>query len=262
MENAVNDDAGQKLVPAVQNAMIIMRLLAASGRPLGATQIAREAGLNVSSAFNILRTLSHEGLLSFDPEAKTYRIGMGLMEFAAPLLGANPADLIRPTIMAIAQEHQVAIALWQITANERVVLIDRFAAPDIVHAVMSRSIRLPVFAGAIGRVYAASQGLNKTQARKGFGSVRWQNAPDFEAYWADVQAARDSGIAQDRSNLFRGLDMVAALSRDAADVPRLGISSITIIGQQTDASLARVGVALAQAARQIERGVFGRATDA
>ena len=57
------DDTGQKLVPAVQNAMIIMRLLAASGRPMGATQIAREAGLNVSSAFNILRTLSHEGLL-------------------------------------------------------------------------------------------------------------------------------------------------------------------------------------------------------
>jgi DNA-binding IclR family transcriptional regulator len=261
MENSVAVESGQKLVPAVQNAMIIMRLLAASGRPLGATQIAREAGLNVSSAFNILRTLSHEGLLSFDPEAKTYRIGMGLMELAAPLLGANPADLIRPTMTAIAQEHQVAIALWQITLNERVVLIDRFAAPGIVHAVMSRNSRLPVFAGAIGRVYAASLGLNETQTRKGFDSVRWQDAPDFDAYWADVQTARESGIAQDRGNLFRGLDMVATLSRDADDVPRLGMSSITIIGQQTDAGLVRVGTALAEAARQIEGGVFGRPVD-
>ena len=73
------DDGGQKFVPAVQNAVSIMRLLAAQGSPMGATQIARETGLNVSSAFNILRTLSHEGLLSFNPEAKTYRIGMGLM---------------------------------------------------------------------------------------------------------------------------------------------------------------------------------------
>ena len=251
------DDPGQKLVPAVQNAMIIMRLLAASGRPMGATQIAREAGLNVSSAFNILRTLSHEGLLSFDPEAKTYVIGMGLMEFAAPLLGANPADLIRPTLTAIAQEHQVAIALWQITANQRIVLIDRFAAPNIVQAVISRSSRLPVFAGAVGRVYAARQGLTQAQTRKGFDSVRWQNAPAFETYWADVQAARDSGTAQDRGHLFRGLDIVAALSVDAAGVPRLGMSSITITGQQTDESLATVGAALAQAARQIERGVFG-----
>ena len=251
------DDTGQKLVPAVQNAMIIMRLLAASGRPMGATQIGREAGLNVSSGFNILRTLSHEGLLSFDPDAKTYVIGMGLMEFAAPLLGANPADLIRPTLTAIAQEHQVAIALWQITANERIVLIDRFTAPNIVQAVMSRSSRLPVFAGAVGRVYAARQGLTKAQTRKGFDSVRWQDEPEFETYWADVQSARDSGTAQDRGHLFRGLDIVAALSVDAAGVPRLGMSSITITGQQTDESLDTVGAALAQAARQIERGVFG-----
>ncbi|MFS4437778.1 IclR family transcriptional regulator [Paracoccaceae bacterium GXU_MW_L88] len=254
----MNGDSGQKLVPAVENAATIMRMLATSGRPMGATQIAREAGLNVSSVFNILRTLTHEGILSFDPDSKTYVIGMGLLELAAPLLGANPADLIRPTLTAIAQEHRVAIALWQITTNERIVLIDRITAPNIVQAVMARSSRLPVFAGAIGRVYAASMGLDKTQTRKGYDGVRWQDAPAFEAYWADVEAARASGIARDRGNLFRGLDIVAALSRDAAGVPRLGMSSITITGQQTEENLDAVGEALAKAAQDIERGVFGR----
>ncbi|MBT0958276.1 helix-turn-helix domain-containing protein [Alphaproteobacteria bacterium KMM 3653] len=253
----MTDDTGQKFVPAVQNAMIIMRLLASSGQPMGATQIAREAGLNVSSAFNILRTLAHEGLVSFDPEAKTYVIGMGLMEFAAPLLGANPSDLIRPVLNAIAQERQVAIALWQITENRRVVLIDRFTAPNIVQAVMARNSRLPAFVGAIGRVYAATLGLNKEQTRKGYDSVRWQDAPGFEAYWADVQAARETGTAQDHGNLFRGLDITAAVACDAAGVPRLGMSSITITGQQTQESLDHVGRDLAGAARQIERGVFG-----
>mgnify|MGYP000442229795 CR=1 FL=1 len=156
------DDTGQKLVPAVQNAMIIMRLLAASGRPMGATQIAREAGLNVSSAFNILRTLSHEGLLSFDPEAKTYVIGMGLMEFAAPLLGANPADLIRPTLTAIAQEHQVAIALWQITANERIEL--RCGKSSIVMEkdghITIRGTYLVSHASASNRIRGGSVNLN------------------------------------------------------------------------------------------------------
>ncbi|SEK08997.1 transcriptional repressor IclR [Marinovum algicola] len=249
---------GQKLVPAVQNAMTIMRLLSAAGAPMGATQIARETGLNVSSAFNILRTLNHGGLLSFDPEAKTYTIGMGLMEFAAPLLGANPSDLIRPTLTAIAQEHRVAVALWQITANERIVLIDRFSAPNIVQAVMARSSRLPVFAGAIGRVYAAALELTEAQTRAGYENVRWQNAPGFDTYWQDVQAARESGTAKDPGNLFRGLDIVAAMALDATHVPRLGMSSITITGQQTDESLDQVGAALADAARQIERGVFGR----
>lgn len=256
MVNDMSDDNGPKLVPAVQNAMTIMRLLAASGQPKGTTQIAREAGLNVSSVFNILRTLTHEGVVSFDPDTKAYRIGMGLLEFATPLLGANPADLIRPMLTAIAQDHQVAIALWHITETERVVLIDRFTAPNIVQAVMSRDSRLPVFAGAVGRIYAAKRHLSKAETRKGFHSVRWQNPPDFDAYWGDVQAAGTRGYAQDRGNLFRGLDIVASVACDVAGSPRLGISSITITGQQTDDALTRVGMALATTAAEAERCIF------
>lgn len=200
----MSDDSAQKLVPAVQNATAILRLLAAGSTPMGATQIARDAGLNVSTAFNILRTLAHEGIVSFDPADKTYRIGMGLLEFATPLLGANPADLIRPLLNAIAQEHQVMIALWQVTAGKRIVLIDRFAAPNIVQAVIARHSRLPVFAGAIGRCYAAQMKLSRSRARRGYDGVRWQSAPGFDSYWQDVQTAAQTGIGQDRGQLFRG----------------------------------------------------------
>ncbi|WP_162787097.1 IclR family transcriptional regulator [Notoacmeibacter marinus] len=254
----MSDDHGHKFVPAVQNATRIMRLLAAQGEPLGATQIARETGLNVSSAFNILRTLSHEGILSFNSEAKTYRIGMGLLEFAAPLLGANPADLLRPTLAAIAHEHRVTIALWHITGNERIVLIDRFTAPNIVQVVIARNSRLPVFAGAIGRCYAAMLGLDEAATRTGYDTVRWQREPGFDSYWQDVITARQTGVARDREQLFRGLQIVATLARDAADIPRIGMSSITIAGQHDENSLEKVADALTGAADQIERCVFGR----
>ncbi|MBA4490058.1 helix-turn-helix domain-containing protein [Paracoccus sp. S1E-3] len=255
----MRDEQTPKPVPAVQNATMILRLLATRGTAMGATQIAREAGLNVSSAFNILRTLAHDGLLSFDPETKTYRIGMGMMEFATPLLGANPADLIRPLANAIAQDHQVMIALWQITGTRRLVLIDHFTAPRIVQAVIAPNSRLPVFAGAVGRVYAARRGLDEGQTRKGYDGVRWQDPPGFDAYWQDVLAARETGQARDRGQLFRGLDIVAAVACDRADTPRLGLSSITISGQHDDDSLAHVAAALSEAAGQIERGLFCRA---
>lgn len=256
--NIVTIEPSQKLVPAVQNAIRILRLLAAAGRPMGATQIARETGLNVSSAFNILRTLHNEGLLGFDPDTKTYTVGMGLMEFAAPLLGANPFDLIRPTMTALAQEYEVVIGLWQITSNQRVVLIDRFTAPNIVQAAIARNSRLPVFAGAIGRCYAAAVGLDKAATQEGYATVRWQDEPGFDNYWRDVVAARETGTAQDRGQLFRGLDVVAALARDAGGVPQIGMSSISIAGQHDDDSLKRVAAALAEAGQQIERGVFCR----
>lgn len=254
----MEDASPHKPVPAVQNAVTILRFLAARGAPMGATQIAREAGLNVSSAFNILRTLAQDGLLSFDPGNKTYRIGMGMMEVVAPILGANPADLIRPLMNEIAERHQVMIALWQITETERIVLIDRFTPRYIVQAVISRNSRLPVFAGAVGRCYAASLGLDREGAARGYASVRWQSAPGFEAYWDDVQAARDSGVAFDHGNLFKGLEIVATLVRDLGGTPRLGMSSITIAGQHTHETLRIVATELAGAADRIERNVFGR----
>ena len=254
----MTEEQSRKFVPAVQNAAAILRLLAEGGRPLGATQIARAAGLNVSSAFNILRTLTHEGLLSFDPEAKTYRIGMGMMEFAAPLLGANPADLIRPMVEEIAREHAVMVGLWRITADERLVLIDRFAAPRIVQATLAAGARLPVFAGATGRCYAAAAGLDEAAARRGYDSVRWQRPRGFDAFWRDVEEARRTGTARDRGELFTGLEIVGAVARDAGGAPRLSLSSITIAGQHEEASLEAVATALAGAAARIERSVFGR----
>jgi len=254
----MHEDQIAHLVPAVQNATRILRQIASSGRPQGATEIAREAGLSVSSAFKILRTLRHEGLVAFDQDAKTYDAGMGLLEFAIPLLGSSPGDLIGPTLKTIADEHRVMIALWQITAENRIVLTDRFAARDIVQVVLAPNSRLPVFAGATGRCYAASLGLSKEDVRSGYDSIRWQTEPGFESYWRDVVAARETGTAQDRGHLFRGLDMVAALACDATGAPRLAMSSITIAGQQSDDNLTRVEQALAGAAGQVEKIVFGR----
>ena len=254
----MHDPQRQKTVPAVQNAVAILRFLVARGAPMGATRIARETGLNVSSAFNILRTLTAEGLTSFDPEGKTYRIGMGLMEFAAPILGANPADLMRPLMTEIAERRQIMIALWQIARTGRIVLIDRFAAPRIVQAAISRNSRLPVFAGAIGRCYAAALNLGREAVREGYDGVRWQDPPGFEAYWRDVAQARETGTAFDHGNLFRGLEIVAAVARDAEGTPRLGMSGIAITGQHERADLEAVAASLADAAGQIERNIFGR----
>jgi DNA-binding IclR family transcriptional regulator len=226
MKDTPQDDASLKLVPAVGHAIRLLRLIASRGQPMGATALSREAGLSVSSAFNILRTLTHEGLVDFDPVAKTYILGMGVLDLSAPLLGADPADLIRPMLRDIAQRHRMMIALWQITGTQRIVLIDRFTPERTVQAVIAPNSRLPVFGGA--------------------------------TWWSDVQAARESGTGFDHGNLFRGLDIVAALARDATGTPRLGLSGITVTGQHDAVSLTDTAASLAAACRRIERGLFSR----
>ena len=247
----------QKLVPAVQNATAILRQLSVMGAPVGATQIARACDLNVSTTFNILRTLTAEGLASFNPQDKTYGLGLGLMELTTPLLITSPADMIRPLMAEIAEAHQIMIALWHITDTQRIVLTDRIAAERIVQAVIADNSRLPAFAGAIGRSYAAALGLDEAASRAGYDTVRWQTPPGFDSYWADIQTARDTRFAMDHAHLFRGLEIVAAVVGDRGGTPRIGMSGITIAGQHTADELAHVGRSLADAADRIERGLYG-----
>jgi len=248
----------QKIVPAGQNAAAILRALSANGQPMTATAIARATDLNGSSAFNILRTLTQEGFVVFDGDAKTYTPGLGLLEFVTPLLGVSPVGLIRPALTRIAHDYRTMIALWQITDTERVVLIDNIASDRIVQARIAPGSRLPAHAGAIGRCYCAATGIGEAQARTAFDRVRWQAAPSFAEYWRDVGAAREDGHAFDRGALFRGLEIGAVLVRDAAGAPRFGLSNITISGQQSAPEQLEIVHALAETAARIGSALYGR----
>ncbi|MFT6774460.1 MAG: DNA-binding IclR family transcriptional regulator [Paracoccaceae bacterium] len=248
----------QKYVGAVESAVTILRHLASMGLPDGVASIARATELNVSTTFNILKTLVKEGLATFDPEAKTYAIAMGVLEFSAPLLGRTQMALIRPLLIQIAEERRVLVALWLVTPQGRIVLSDRVVPRNIVRADMEPGARLPALVGAIGRCIAARTGMTREQLRPAFAALRWQNPPEFDAYWADVEVARTRGYAFDMGNLFSGLNIAAAVACDHEGTPRFGLSAITISGQMDDAGLELAARDLSGAAALIERNIFGR----
>lgn len=257
MSDAPDQDPSPKIVGAVANAVSILRSLAQLSEPTGVNVIARDAGVSVSTCFNILRTLTGERLVDFDPEAKTYRIGMGVLELSLPLLGANQADLIRPELARLSGEHKSLICLWQITQGERIVLIDRVSTVKAVRVDMSDGSRLPTFVGAVGRCYAAARDLPRAELKARFEALQWQSPPSFEEYAADVERARSDGYAFDFGHLFRGLEIAAAIITDYSGKPRLGISGISIAGQLARPDIERLGAELRDSADWISEAVFG-----
>lgn len=248
----------QKYVGAVENAVKILRRLTQTDEPGGVATLARETGLNVSTAFNILKTLVKEGLVVFDDQTKTYAIGAGMLGLAAPLLGRNPVDMIRPIITDVSHNHKVLVALWNLTPTGRIVLSDRIVPTNVVHADMRPGARLPDLVGAVGRCVAAQRSYDRDTLQQAYEALRWQNPPGFNAYWADVQQARVDGYAFDFGNLFKGLSMAAVVVRDLEDVPRLGLSAISISDQKDREDLHKAALALKDAATYIEINVFGR----
>lgn len=254
MEEALHN----RPVGALVHALRILRHLAALGRPEGVSAIARASDVNTSTCFNILRTLAAEGLVVFDPDAKTYRLGLGLVELSLGVLSANPADLIHPELDRLARQYGALMGLWHLTEGDRFVLIDRAFMPDSVRVDLPMGKRLPATVGAIGRVVAAHRQMPPAELRASFDALRWQAAPSFDAYAAEVATAGRDGYGIDQGQLYLGVDAVGALIMDAQNRPRYGISSVSLAGQFSRADLAEIGQDLAATCARLSHAFFAQ----
>ncbi|SHM64827.1 transcriptional regulator, IclR family [Roseovarius pacificus] len=257
MNQATDQVPAPKIVGAVANAFSILRVLAQAGEPMGVATVARATNMSVSTCFNILRTLASERLVEFDGDAKTYRLGAGMLEFSVPLLGVNQIDLIRPELQRLSADHNSLICLWQITETERVVLVDRIATGRNVRVDMPLGARLPVYVGAVGRCYAALAGLEQRDLKEKFEGLQWQDSPTFDDYLADVRRAAVDGYAFDLGKLFVGVEIAASIVTDASRKTRLGISGINIANQLPRDDLERLAVDIRNSADWISETLFG-----
>ncbi|WP_068296083.1 IclR family transcriptional regulator [Pararhodobacter sp. CCB-MM2] len=243
-------------VGALVQSLRILRHLAAIGRPEGVNAIARAAGVNPSTCFNILRTLAAEGLVSFDAQDKSYRPALGLVELAVGVLGTNPGDLIRPELQRLADDYGVLMCLWHITGDDRIVLIERAFDPSATRVDLPLGKRLPAYTGGVGRVLAAHRALPQPEIHAHFEALRWQAAPSFEDYAASVTDAAQHGYAMDLGQLYVGVDVVGALIVDAGGVARYGISSISLAGQMDAAARRAIGEDLARTGLRLGAQLF------
>ncbi len=240
----------RKPVGALSAGLAVLRHLGRSGGGAGVNRIARDLGLNPSTCFNLLRTLAWEGVVSFDPADKTYRLGPGAVELARGAL--EPAARVRQMrlhLEAVASRHRVTVTLWQRVGDDRVVLIDRAVADAAMQVHMPIGQRLPLHVGALGRCMAAQAGLRKAQLREAFRPLRWESPPSFEQYWRSVRLAAEQGWAADEGNFVRGATTVAAVVPDADGRPAFALSAVGFSDQFTPASLAALGEELRDRAR-------------
>ncbi|MFN3447167.1 MAG: IclR family transcriptional regulator [Roseococcus sp.] len=247
-----------KLVGALVAGLHILRHLARARAPLGVSQIARDLALNPSTAFNLLKTLVHEGLVVFDERTKTYALGLGFVEMAkGSLEKASIARLARPHLEALASEFRVTMTLWQRAGPDRVVLVERADNEEAMRVHMSIGQRLPLLIGALGRCFAAFDQLGEQEIRARFPTLRWQAPPPVETYLAEVRAARRRGYAMDRDRYVRGVTTVSAPVLDEGGRPVMALSAIGFSGQFTQARLAALARALKARAHELSEALAG-----
>lgn len=220
-----------KPVGAVIASVQILRHLSRAGQPQRLSQISQALSLNNSTCFNILRTLHHEGLVTFDRQSRLYAVGEGLLELAAPLLGRTDGmRRFRATMDAMAQDLGATLAMWQ-RAGDEIELLCVAEPPETMRIAFTEGRRLPLYLGAMGRLMAARSGLDADALRPGFQRVRWAQPPDFAQWLDQVAQARASGYAVDHGNINRGILGLAVPVETSGDLHRVCCATLFEGGQ-------------------------------
>lgn len=251
--------APDKLVGALSSGLRVLRYLASASTPVGVSRIARDLDLNSSTCFNLLKTLVHERLVTFDDVTKTYAIGIGLVELAKGALEqASYVRMLHPHLEEIAIRHRVTATLWQRTSDERVVLVDRADNASAMRVHMSIGQRLPIYIAALGRCMAAHSGLTPAELRSRISELRWEDGPSFDEYLSDVEEVRKRGYAVDAGNYVRGVTTVSAAVLDGARSPVMAISAVGFSAQFSKTAIRALGEDLRDRASEISRSMSGR----
>lgn len=267
MPAAAPDSRARRPAPArapvgpVVQAITILRHLGVFGTGAGVNAIARATGIGPSSCFNVLRTLAGEGMVSFDPATKLYRLGQGTVDLARlAVQGDGVVSLARPAMQRLAARVDATVGLWRLTAADRLVLValaDSGAATRIAMAIGQRQ---PVGAGATGRAVLAARRLSAAAIRAAYAGIIWRVAPGEAAFLAQVRAAEAQGWACDLGQINHGISTVAAVLRDGAGEPRFVLSLSVFSGAATPAGLAALGATLRDEAAALRALAYGTDT--
>lgn len=236
-------------VPAVDRSVLIMKHLQRH-RNLTVTDIAQAVRIGASSCYSILKTLQHHNLVAFDERAKTYSLGLGLLELGGSVsrdfkgVGKARAHLIEYTRATGLTTFVVARA-----NHERLLVVDKEEPAGELRISISVGTRFRITEGLSGRCFMAF--LPKAESDQLLETVRLhpsagQPAPSVKAYRAQLKRTRECGYVLLADSPVSGLNGVAAPVFDSEGrilfaVTAMGLSSALSAKaiQETGASLRR-----------------------
>ena len=200
-----------RAVPAITRGIAILRLLAGSKKPVGVNAIARELNLVPSTCLHILRALAAEGLVGVEPSTKRYTLDAGVLTLARSLLRQDGyAHASQPEIDPLATRFPVTAIALRVIELKHMIVIAISRSEGAVRLQVDVGSRFPALISATGRCLAAFGGHCEGDIERAFRDLRWDTAPSFETWQAEVAATRRAGYGIDKGSYIRGITVLAA----------------------------------------------------
>jgi len=145
--------AGAQRIQAVDRAVALLKSVAASATPPTVLELARDCGLNRSTAWRLLRTLEHHGLVDRDPITQRYTVGYGAVSVAAVVADDALVRRVRPLLARLADATGEVVTL-AVAKRFNLVYVDQVDPPNVaVPSWLGKP--LPLHATSGGKAFLA-----------------------------------------------------------------------------------------------------------
>jgi DNA-binding IclR family transcriptional regulator len=180
---------GYQRIQAVDRAVALLKAVADSSTPPTVLELAQTCRINRSTAWRLLRTLEHHGLVDRDPITQRYTVGYGAISVAAAVTDDALVRRLRPVIekLAIRTGESVTLA---VAKRFNLVYVDQVDPPDLIMPTWLGK-PLPLHATSGGKVFLA-----------------WLRPDEREAILPKELPRYTENTITDRAELDRQLDAI------------------------------------------------------
>lgn len=241
-------------VQSVARALSLMRLLAQEDGGSRLSDVARAAGLPVSTAHRLLTTLEQQGFAQFEPASALWHVGRDA--FTVGLAYGRRLSFVAPALPLLRRLRDATreTANLGILDDDHLVTVSQVESREIRRALSPPGRRVPVFCSAMGKAILATWRDDDVLAladRAGLPPLTTKSLRTREAALAEIARTRARGWALDDEEFNLGMRCLAAVvwSPQAEAACAISISGAAV--RLTEDRLEPLGHLVAQAAEEL-----------
>lgn len=253
------DIGGRPQVPAADQTLRILTLLAHQRGPVAARTIADQLGIPRSTVYHLLGAMEQHGFVVHLERERRWGLGTGAFELAGGYARQQPlARVGRPIVAALADRAGESAHLAVMSGRDVVYIVEE-RAPRRPALVTDVGVRLPAHLTATGRAMLAA--LPREQVRAlypdaGAFADRTGRGPTRPGELRDVlRRVRADGWATEDGEVTLGLGSVGVAVRDHAGWPSAAIAVTWPADAETDTE--RITALVTDAAAELSRRIYG-----
>jgi DNA-binding IclR family transcriptional regulator len=150
---------------AVVRAISLLKVFSDEHDEWQLTDLAKEVGINKTTAFRLLKALEGEGLLARDSESNAYRLGFEMVTLGGLALRSNDIrSVTHPILESLAATTRETASL-EVLIDSETLILDEVLGTHLMSGAKSIGTRWPAYATSTGKAMLATFPLDEINRR-------------------------------------------------------------------------------------------------